>query len=454
MLLYLVTQDPECGQDSVQIEGHYWKLAAHDLDAPDAEDIRFACVSYTWGAERERSPFHRDYQISDRTIPALSAVFQHRPSCTRFWIDAFCVPVDAPERIHTLESMGFIYSRADEVIVVLSTAARPVLEQMSTSDRVDPVYLDVLEKEKWVSRAWTYQEAANSKVLSITCEESRGVIVPGSHFLNCLGYTLTHLDDSISVASDRRERYPRLDAFEDLIAEHMIAGYLERPALQVMSNMDRRTQHRDEDHFYAMIGAISTARASSSATLDPPEAFMSLCERKGDYSFIYSVAKRDSTPSKRWRPVPGDLPSILPWHCYGEGQPAHEESGSLYLDLMLPLEISPINEDGKKFVQQWLASSKLGSTRSHGSLQESAYAALRTMGFQGSPECVTTTHGFFFPADTIPVEEETTVLVATGVRWSCGAPGLARCIGDAETYIPGVFFGRIDDTAAVSIKVS
>ncbi|KIW65777.1 hypothetical protein PV04_08004 [Phialophora macrospora] len=454
MRLYLLEKAPEGGLGSVEIEGLHWKLAAQDLEASDTEDISFTCVSYTWGEGRERSPFHPDYDISDRTIPALKAVGRHRPACAGIWIDAFCVPVDVPERAHTLESMGYIYSRAEEVIVVLSSAARPVLEQMSTSDRVDAVHLEILEKEEWVSRAWTYQEAVNSRTLYITCEESNGAIVQGSHFLNCLGYTLSRLDAGAGLASDKRQRYPRLDAFEDLIADYMIAGYQERSALQVMSNMDRRTHGRREDHFYAMIGAISTARASSCPTLDPCEAFMSLCERKGDYSFIYSAAKRDARPSKRWRPVSGDLPSILPWHCFGAGQPAHEDSGSLYLDLMMSFGGSPLDEDGKKFVEGWLASSKIQAVRPPVSLQESAYAALRMMGFTGSPECFSTTHGFFFPSEPMSTDREITILVATTVRWTLGAPGFARCGGDEEVFTSGVFFGRVNSAAAVSVKVS
>ncbi|KIX99910.1 uncharacterized protein Z520_04547 [Fonsecaea multimorphosa CBS 102226] len=456
MQLYLLSQDSDRGQGSIEIDGLHWGLTTHNLDASDVEEVQFTCVSYTWGEGRESSPFHPSHEVSDRTIPALTAVVRHRPSCTHIWIDAFCVPVDAaPERAHTLESMGYIYSRANEVIVVLSVSAHPVLQKMNASDRVDPVHLDILEREEWVSRAWTYQEAANSKVLYITCEESHGVIIPGNHFLNCLGYTLTRLDGSVPSASEKRQRYPRLDAFEDLIAEYMLAGYQERSALQVMSNMDRRTQRHAEDHFYAMIGAISTARASSTPALDPCEAFMTLCERKGDYSFIYSAAKRDSTPSKRWRPVPGDLPAILPWHCYGEGQPGHKESGTLYLDLMLPLGVSPIVDDGKEFVQAWLAASKFVSVGPGDSLQEAAHAALRVMGFKGSPDCVTTSHGFFFPSERISADKEFTVLVATAVRWSFGAPALARCRhGNEETFTPGAFFGRVDNEAAVSVRVS
>ncbi|ETI25784.1 hypothetical protein G647_02558 [Cladophialophora carrionii CBS 160.54] len=350
--------------------------------------------------------------------------------------------------------MGFIYSQAEEVIVVLSKAARPVLEQMSTSDHIDRVHLDLLEQEEWVTRAWTYQEAVNSRSLYISCEESHGAIVQGSHFLNCLGYTLSRLDGGSGLASDKRQRYPRLDAFEDLIADYMIAGYQERSALQVMSNMDRRTQGRREDHFYAMMGAISTVRASSCPVLDPCEAFMSLCERKGDYSFIYSAAKRDTRPSRRWRPVSGDLPSILPWHCFGAGQPGHADSGSFYLDAMLPLVNAPLDEDGKDFVERWIASSKIRAVGSPESLQESAYIALRAMGFTGSPECVSTRRGFFFPRERLSIDREITVLVATTVRWTCGAPGFARCNQNEEMYTPGVFFGRVDNAAAVSVKVS
>lgn len=127
----------------------------------------------------------------------------------------------------------------------------------------------------------------------------------------------------------------------------MVAGYEERSALQVMSNMDKRTSSRPDDHFYAMMGAISTALTDFSGTIEPCEAFMALCESKGDYSFIYSAAKRDPAFMRRWRPVAGDLPSILPWHSWGAGQPGHKEGSALYLDFMMTFQRSPIEEDGK-----------------------------------------------------------------------------------------------------------
>ncbi|RYO97843.1 hypothetical protein DL764_007240 [Monosporascus ibericus] len=324
---------------------------------------------------------------------------------------------------------------------------------MQTSDHVDSIHLDVLEMEEWVSRAWTYQEAVNSRNLFITCEDPDGAIVHGSHFLNCLGYTLSRLDGS-AFWSGKRQRYPRLDAFESLIAEYVMSGYQERSALEVMSNMDRRTQRRREDHFYAMIGAISTARASSCETSDPCEAFMLVCERKGDYSFIYSAAKRDSTQFRRWRPVSGDLPSILPWHCWGDGQPAHTESEFLYLDQMMLLEKLSMDREAEKLVGKWLDLIKIRGVGSTKSLQELVHDALQYMGFKGSPDCISTTHGLFFPCERISADEEITILVATRVGWTFGAPGIARCYKNAELYTPGVFIGRVDNAVATSVKMS
>ncbi len=135
-----------------------------------------------------------------------------------------------------------------------------------------------LEKEEWVTRAWTYQEAVNSRVLYITYEGATVTIVTALVFLNYVGEALDNLQ---MPPLQRRSHYPRLDAFEDLV-DYVTAEYLERSALQVMAKMDMRTQLRAEDHFFAMIGAVSTAPASTSGTEDPCESFMSLCERKGD----------------------------------------------------------------------------------------------------------------------------------------------------------------------------
>ena len=53
------------------------------------------------------------------------------------------------------------------------------------------------------------------------------------------------------------EKFPRLNASEDLIADGLTAVYQERSALQVMDNMDRRLIREPKSRFYSMIGAIT-----------------------------------------------------------------------------------------------------------------------------------------------------------------------------------------------------
>jgi hypothetical protein len=201
------------------------------------------------------------------------------------------------------------------------------------------------------------------------------------------------------------------------------------------------------------MGAISTTPAGFSGTIDPCEAFMALCEGKGDYSFIYSAAKRDLAFMRRWRPVAGDLPSILPWHSWGAGQPGHKEGSALYLDFMMTFQRSPIEEDGERFVRAWLSAVNPTNTQLQLPLYHSAYTVLQTMGFRGSSEYVSTAKGYFFPLEPMK-SDDVVVLVATKVRWVCGAPGLAFIDElNERVYIPGVFVGCIDEKDSTSVRM-
>lgn len=450
MLLYLLVPDLEAKPGSFELEGYHWALEPHDLEADDVMVPMFTCISYSWGQGREPSPLRTNFDISDRTLPALATAIEHRPSCKCVWIDALSVPEEPQERARCLESMGYIYSLAKEVLVVLSRGAQTALEQMSKSDHIDHDNLHDLEKEHWISRAWTYQEAVNSKELYITCEGLHGALVAGHHFMNCVGYTLSRLEGS---NFDKERQFPGLYAFQELIADYMIADYGERSALQAMSIMDKRTSSRPDDHFYAMMGAISTTLTDFSGTIDPCEAFMALCEGKGDYSFIYSAAKRDPAFMRRWRPVAGDLPSILPWHSSGAGQPGHKEGSALYLDFMMTFQRSPIEEDGERFVRGWLSAINPTNTQLQLPLHHSAYTFLQTMGFRGSSECVSTAKGYFFPLEPMK-SDDVVVLVATKVGWACGAPGLAFLDElNERVYIPGVFVGRTNEKDSTSVRM-
>ena len=455
MRLSLLVEDSGSTEGVLEVNGRYWKLMDFEIDDEmDTDDLDFDCISYTWGLGREPHPFRPNIEVSDRTIPALKAFLYHHPICERIWIDALCVPLEGKERAHTLESMGYIYSKAKEVVAVLSNATLPALEHMIASDRIDTDDLHILERDEWVSRAWTYQETVNSKVLYFTCEDAFDISVPASKFLNCIGYSLAQLKCS---AVEKLQYYPRLSAFEDVIADYYTAGYEGRSALQVMSNMDRRSQLRPEDHFYAMIGVISTARASSIGNLEPCEAFMRLCEKKRDFSFIYSAAIRDQRPLRKWRPVSGELPSILPWHGWGARQDGHLEDDGLRLDDMLVVHPAPPQEMARQFVQQWVTSFFGDHRNSNQKPEEAAYATLQIMGFKGSSRCLTTTEGYFFPFETVTSEQVIHLLISTALRWVCGAPGLVSFeneVGKGISYTPGVYVGEIDSRAATSVKLS
>jgi hypothetical protein len=413
----------------------------------------YVCVSYIWGPERVTNPFQPAPQlISSNTLPALAAVM-HNTRSKAFWIDAFCIPTTQPARRATLESMGFIYSQATEVRVVLSKSSFIAVQQLGTGDRLDEEGLATLERDKWVQSVWTYQEVVKSQQFAVVCPDALGVIVNGSHFLNGMGYTLQEYQKEKNLdAFAIRKQFPSLDAFQDLIADWMIASYTKRSALAVMSNMDRRVRSDERNYFFAMIGAVTSTPCRRSNIEGPhlSETFMAICEAKNDFSFIYSSSPRLGDPSQGWRPSSGVLPSILSWHSWGESQPGHfDHAGSLWLDCVLQFRRSLLSSEATRYIAKWLQLEDLSDAHEE-KLAEQTHAALVRMGFSGSKEHMNTKHGLFFPQTPLPSGIDIDVLVSTTIRWTLGAPGIACIINGVRSYVPGVFVGLVGTEAACS----
>ncbi|KAI9853646.1 MAG: hypothetical protein M1813_002037 [Trichoglossum hirsutum] len=451
----LVVEHPKSSSaSSFSLEGTQWSVTEPlDLSGDIPE---YTCISYVWGSGRVPHPITAEPKISKRTLPALAATIRNH-DCRFFWIDAFCIPPRHPEKGATLQSMGFIYSCAKQVVVVLSGSTFAAFMQMSQSDRVDEQRLDVLEQDEWITSVWTYQEVVNSQNLIFVCEDRDSTSsIPGAKFLNRLGYSLQLYKKAYNITGfDVIEKFPRLGAFEDLIADRFIAGYQERSALQVMGSMDRRVAKKPKSRFYSMIGAITKERSqrlSRPSIYDLSESFMSACEKKNDVSFIYSAANRDIFSGKCWRPIPGFLPSILPWHGCGEAQRCHENSDGFWLDNMQSLKPSPaLWKEARQKITTWMRRPEV-MDMTEKMIAKEIYDRLWRMGFTGSQEYVITEDGIVFPQHPLLITVGVTVLVSASLSWALGAPALVQVATERVlSYVPAVFVGCVSESKASSV---
>ena len=429
---------------------HFPNIATHPCP-------QYVCVSYIWGSERvPNSLTVGPQQLSSNTLPALQAALSSSDA-SAFWIDAFCIPTLQPARRRTLQSMGYIYSQAHEVQVVLSPASFAAVRKLQSGDRLDEKELSVLEQDRWISSVWTYQEVINSHRLSFVCLILPGISVDAENFLNRLGYTLELYKKSTGLDSvDVAEHFPHLDSMQDLIADWLVSEYTRSSALAIMSNMDRRVWTDDDSYFFAMIGAVSAApfERSNRSTVHLSETFMNICDAKGDYSYIFSSAPRAEAPSPPWRPKPGLLPSALRWHCWGEAQRGHHDQQAFFwLDDVVPLSPAPLLPTSKEHGASWIMT-KAMANEDENDLAAKVHATLVRMGFTGSRLHISLAEGFFFPQAAVPAEAEICVLVSTTIQWAFGAPALvrARFLGQCS-YTSGVFSGCVDAARACSVRL-
>ena len=443
------------------LNGRDWTVKLFSISQNSSEKLLdYVCVSYIWGADRTENPMDVGPQdISTNTLPALSAAMQNTDT-KAFWIDAFCVPSVQPAKTATLESMGYIYRQAKEVRIVLSETSFLAVKQSQIVDRLSDEALVTLEADKWTRSVWTYQEVINCQRFAFVCPSAPGLIIDGTRFLNGLGYSISQYKKEHDIDGFLfRKTFPSLDALEDLIGDWMVAPYEKPSALAVMSNMDRREWSEERNYFYSMIGAIASepCRRLDTEQQHLAETFMRICESRGDFSFVYTSSPRSRDPTRRWRPRAGTLPSILPWHCWGESQRGHfDGSGSFWLDQVLILQRSPLSGQAKDHISRWLHREDFNKA-CEDELGEHIYSALVDMGFTGVKTFVTLTDGMFFPQ--LPESAEGAVIVdvvvSGTIRWTVGAPGIASCVdkNGAACFIPGVFAGIVNDKMATSVKL-
>ncbi len=425
---------PEGAEPSVAAGGQRWAVRAFAEGAPLPE---YVAISYAWGRGRTPHPFAPDRLISDRALPALDTAAR-AVTDRALWLDALCVPPDDAGRAATLRRLACIYAQATEVLVVLSQAAGGVFEEIAQRRPVSLASLRRLEQEAWVSRCWTYQELARSRSLRLLAEGSP-LAVDGSQFLN-------HVGEAFSRAgtADTRE-LPALENLLDVLAAWIHTGS-EPFAYQVMAGLACRTAERPADRFNSVLGALDPT-ANFAGAEDPRAAasqFMALCEAKGDLSFIFTTGPRCQTRGRSWRPEPGDLLPVLAWHTFGTGQPGRVRAESVELGQFHVARPGKLSDTARAFVADLLSRvwRRAGGDSSAAAVaQELTSMAGRPMG-----EAIELTDGYFFPTRTQSPDPAGVVLVALGVRWVHGAPGLwveALPSGRYRCLDVGIFVGPL-----------
>jgi hypothetical protein len=273
-------------------------------------------------------------------------------------------------------------------------------------------------------------------------------LVSGLDFLSAVltatdDYRKAHGIDAFSWS----EQHPRLDSLEELIADYRIANCAARSAYQVMSAMHRRVVEKPEDHFYAMIGAITTSSQDSQddESLHPSEYFMRVCEEKGDYSFVFSNAPRSEVPGRHWRPIEGNLPPVQSgFLVFGDGLAGSNELTHLQLENMCRLLPGAVGADGLKALSLFLRTDTDGL--SPDGIALAMLQLLRRRGFSGYGEYMELESGFFFPQSKLVRSDDIFVAISPNVQWTNGGPALLLRSNDTDVNDfcdVGAFLGRV-----------
>lgn len=472
-LLVPATDLTPTDRPSVELCGSRWVLTEW---MPIADAPPYTCISYSWGSGRVDNMFEDGQLMSYRTIPAIetaikasqipehwnyalmysprneqkeaAAVKAAIKAAQAIWIDALCVPASEPARSACLRSMGAIYSSAAQVFAVLSESCAKLLHQIKDTGHMNPEEFFVLENDDWITRAWTYQEMANSKRTFFIARGDGSVLYLAQDFLNAiLTDTTDYADAQGFVRTELAVRFPRLDNLQVMMAEHRIAEYTGRCAYQVMSAMHQRYAEREDDRIYAMIGAITDSPSDnlSDVTLSPAEYFMRVCEAKGDFSFIYCIAPRSDEPGRHWRAVTEKIAPVLSGVLVGgSGQAGSIKPTHLQLENMCRFAPSTLNLDGLKSTRAFLQGDS--ANLSPADIATAIFERLKQKGFSGCGDYIELESGFFFPQSKFTRSDEIFVAISPDMNWTNGAAGLLLCSNgtDINQFCDvGVFVGRL-----------
>jgi len=178
------------------------------------------------------------------------------------------------------------------------------------------------------------------------------------------------------------------------------------------------------------------------------EYFMKICEAKGDYSFVYSIAPRSKIDGRRWCPVEGKFPLVLPEPLiFGKGQPGNIQATHIQLDNMYRLVPRTIGFDGLRTIKTYLEKrTKANHYSSSNEVAKATLELLRSREFSGCGAYIELENGFFFTQSNTVISEGMFVAISIDVHWQGGAPGILLCSNETginDFCDVGAFIGRI-----------
>jgi len=372
--------------------------------------------------------------------------------------------------------MGFIYSASVSVMIVLRGQIWKIIESVSST--VSPRALThdemkTVEDDTWISRAWTYQEIINSRAAFFTTLQSdaEGHVIPAEKFFNCVGFSIDQWKKKTGQGHNSiLEVFPNLNTLEDTLADVQMRDYLDRSALAVLSNISLRKFDPDypQNMLLACMGALTkdVSWGPPSTTLaELAETLMTICEKKEDYSFIYTRDVRSYVPGMRWRPSPSQLESKGPvhlvpvanWYTSGD-QKGQKDPRGVSLNRMVRLHpAETMSGDAEYSIRKYVYGLKdpIEPDRITGGifrykegekeeLDHTLLRFLKMIGWNGDCEPRICESGLFFSQLSLGERDEVEMYAAADIGWVFGSPGLVRWIVDGEFhYSAGVFIGLV-----------
>jgi Heterokaryon incompatibility protein (HET) len=428
---------------AINLQGHLLQT----VTLPEGEWTKqpYTCVSFAWGEAKMPNPLAPVFHMSARALPVLETAIKSLGHITEsgagfaLWMDTFCMPNDEELKQLYLGRMGDIYAQAAQVIVVLSTRLQPLLQAIRNETAIPDELLLLLNNDEWVTRAWPYQEIVNSGSLYFVAEGENEAPIKGHVFFDAIANAIEPFCKAMGYdAYTQQAKLPGLTAFEAVVLDWRLAEYTERSAYQVMTNMCYRSSYQPDGLINAMIGCIADNQpAREASALSPAELFMQVCEAKGDFSFIYATAARSTDAHTTWRPADGSFRPVLPWlYCFGEGQVGKIQPEGLELQKMCLFAPHIIAAD---VVENTMRIMRYNGEAPVGEPIEHILSCMRKIGFTGCGQAIELEKGYFFPQEQIDDVSDIQVLVATGIHWTFGAPGLlVKPLGNGTYQYQGV----------------